>query len=33
MTRQIPKHNMLIITGDFNALLGIQDGFKFSLHE
>ena len=33
MTRQIPKHYMLIITGDFNDHLGIQDGFKFSLHE
>ena len=32
-TKQIPKHNMLIISGDFNSHLGIQDGFMFSLHE
>ena len=32
-TKQIPKHNVLIISGDFNAHLGIQDGFMFSLHE
>ena len=32
-TKQIPKHNVLIISGDFNAHLGIQDGFIFSLHE
>ena len=32
-TKQIPKHNVLIISGDFNAHLGIQHGFIFSLHE
>ena len=32
-TKQITKHNVLIISGDFNAHLGIQDGFMFSLHE
>ena len=32
-TRRIPKHNVLIIAGDFNAHLGIQDGFKFALHD
>ena len=32
-TKQIPKHNVLIISGDFNAHLGIQDGLMFSLHE
>ena len=32
-TRQIPKHNVLIIAGDFNAQLGIQDSFKFALHD
>ena len=32
-TRQIPKHNVLIIAGDFNGHLGIQYGFKFALHD
>ena len=32
-TRQILKHNILIIAGDFNAHLGIQDCFKFALHD
>ena len=32
-TRQIPKHNVLIIAGDFNVHLGIQDGFNFALHD
>ena len=32
-TIQIIKHNVLIIAGDFNAHLGIQDGFKFTLHD
>ena len=32
-TRQIPKHNVLIIAGDFNDHLGIQDGFKFALYD
>ena len=31
-TRQIPKHNIVIIAGDINAHLGITDGFKFALH-
>ena len=31
--RQIPKHNVVIIAGDFNVYLGIQDGFKFALHD
>ena len=32
-TGQIPKHNDLIIAGDFIAHLGIQDSFKFALHD
>ena len=31
-TRNIPKHNVLIIGGDFNAHLGYDDGHKYSLH-
>ena len=31
--RQIPKHTVLIIAGDFNAHIGIQYGFKFALHD
>ncbi|XP_068748924.1 uncharacterized protein [Montipora capricornis] len=33
LTRRIPKHNMLIVGGDFNAHLGQQDGFKNSYHQ
>ena len=32
LTRRIPKHNMLIIGGDFNAHLGRNDGFTSSYH-
>ena len=32
VTRSVPKHNLLIIGGDFNAHLGQQDGFKFAYH-
>ena len=32
-SRQIPKHNVHIIAGDFNAHLGQRDGFKFAYHE
>ena len=32
VTRSVPKHNLLIIGGDFNAHLGQQDGFKFPYH-
>ena len=32
VTRQIPKHNFVVIAGDFNAHLGQQDGFKYSYH-
>ena len=32
-TRQILKHNVLIIAGDFNAHLSIKYGFKFALHD
>ena len=35
LTRQIPKHNVLIISGDFNAQLGQNDNgnFPYSLHQ
>ena len=33
VTRQVPKHNLLIISGDFNAHLGQSDGFKFAYHQ
>ena len=32
LTRQIPKHNMLVIGGDFNAQLGKINNSKFSYH-
>lgn len=32
VTRQVPKHNILIIAGDFNAHLGQLDGFRFAYH-
>ena len=32
LTRQIPKHNVTLIAGDFNAKLGNTDSFKNSLH-
>ena len=32
VTRSVPKHNLLIIGGDFNAHLGQQNGFKFAYH-
>ena len=33
VTREVPKHNLLIISGDFNAHLGQSDGYKFSYHQ
>ena len=33
LTTRIPKHNVLIIGGDFNAQLGQTDGFKYSYHK
>ena len=33
VTRQIPKHNFVVIDGDFNAHLGQPDGFKYSYHD
>ena len=32
VTRQVTKHNILIIGGDFNAQLGQSDGFKYAYH-
>jgi len=32
LTRQIPKHNVTLIGGDFNAKLGRNDGVKHSFH-
>ena len=32
VTRQVPKHNILIIGGDLNAHLGRKDGFKYAFH-
>ena len=31
-TRYVPKHNLLIIVGDFNAQLGIDNDNKYSYH-
>ena len=31
-TRHIPKHNVLVIGGDFNAHLGKENGYKYSFH-
>ena len=33
LIRQVPKHNVLIIGGDFNAKVGRTDGFTFAYHE
>ena len=33
LTQQIPKHNVTIIGGDFNAKLGRNNGFIHSFHE
>ena len=30
--RQIPKHNLLLVGGDFNAHLGQDEGYKFAYH-
>jgi len=32
LTRQIPKHNVTLIGGDFDAQLGRNDGVKHSFH-
>ena len=32
LTREIPKHNMLVMGGDFNAQLGKLNNSKFSYH-
>ena len=32
VTRQVPKHNILILGGDFNAHLGQEDCFTFAYH-
>ena len=32
LTRHIPKHNMLVIGGDFNAHLDKLNNYKFSYH-
>ena len=32
ITRQVPKHNVLLIGGDFNAQLGQDEGYKFAYH-
>ena len=32
LIRQVPKHNVLFLGGDFNAKLGQVDGHKFSFH-
>ena len=32
LTRQVPKHNILILGGDFNAHLGQADSFKYAYH-
>ena len=31
-TKAIPKHNFLIVMGDFNAHIGKEDGFKYTYH-
>ena len=33
ITRQVTKHNLFLIVGDFNAHLGQDDSFKYSFHE
>ena len=33
VTRQVPKHNILLIGGDFNAHLGQKEGFKHAYHD
>ena len=33
LIRQVPKHNVLIIEGDFNSHLGQNDSFKLSYHQ
>ena len=32
LTRQIPKHNVLILGGDLNAHLGQESGYKYQYH-
>lgn len=31
-TKAVPKHNFLIVMGDFNAHVGQEDGFKYTYH-
>ena len=33
LVRQVPKHNILIIRGDFNAKVGKEEGFPFAYHK
>ena len=33
ITRQVPKHNLLLIAGNYNAHLGQYDGFKYSFYD
>lgn len=33
LTRQVPKHNILIVGGDFNAKLGQETGYLHSFHK
>ena len=33
ITRQVHKHNLILIAGDFNAHFGQYDDFKYSFHE
>ena len=33
ITRQVPKHNLFLIAGNFNAHLCQDDGFKYYFHE
>ena len=33
LTRQIPKHKVIIIEGDLNALIGIYSGYTYAYHQ
>ena len=32
ITKQVPKHNVILVAGDLNSHLGHKEGFKFSSH-